>query len=306
MCSLCIAGSPRVKYPIDEALPVAFFFRLPRSRCLCGELLRRILTVRSSNFSFPSASARVVSLIGENSLLGVSKEILLDGRVNFLRRHFAVVNGDSLQLEQISFLRGFCRTVQIFGFFSHVVERSEKDCELWESTSVWRERKRERVGGSLCAAVSSIQTTLRTGTHGPVALPLTVVPPSFPSLSHSALPLLFCFPSLESFFSPRISFLTFNFNRSRRKIEVTHPSSHLYPHYCCFFSRVFSFSGTVFLHRCGRVDDTPGRELEMELLVISLSLWILQCRLARADSIIHIGKAPGATSRTDRKNESLI
>lgn len=24
MCSLCIAGSPRVKYPIDEALPVAF------------------------------------------------------------------------------------------------------------------------------------------------------------------------------------------------------------------------------------------------------------------------------------------
>uniref|UniRef100_A0A672NB84 Glutamate receptor n=1 Tax=Sinocyclocheilus grahami TaxID=75366 RepID=A0A672NB84_SINGR len=29
--------------------------------------------------------------------------------------------------------------------------------------------------------------------------------------------------------------------------------------------------------------------MEMELLVISLSLWILQCRSARADSIIHIG-----------------
>ncbi|KAI2654367.1 Glutamate receptor ionotropic, delta-1 [Labeo rohita] len=28
----------------------------------------------------------------------------------------------------------------------------------------------------------------------------------------------------------------------------------------------------------------------MELLVISLSLWILQCRSVRADSIIHIGK----------------
>ena len=30
----------------------------------------------------------------------------------------------------------------------------------------------------------------------------------------------------------------------------------------------------------------------MELLVVCLSLWMLQCRSARADSIIHIGKGP--------------
>ena len=30
----------------------------------------------------------------------------------------------------------------------------------------------------------------------------------------------------------------------------------------------------------------------MELLLISISLWILQCNLVQADSIIHIGKEP--------------
>ena len=38
------------------------------------------------------------------------------------------------------------------------------------------------------------------------------------------------------------------------------------------------------------LDEPPRRNPEMELLLICLSLWILQCNSAKADSIIHIGK----------------
>lgn len=40
------------------------------------------------------------------------------------------------------------------------------------------------------------------------------------------------------------------------------------------------------------LDEPPRWNPEMELLLICLSLWILQCNSARADSIIHIGKRP--------------
>lgn len=41
------------------------------------------------------------------------------------------------------------------------------------------------------------------------------------------------------------------------------------------------------------MDEPPCRKTNpaMELLLMCLSLWILQCNSARADSIIHIGKA---------------
>jgi len=85
-----------------------------------------------------------------------------------------------------------------------------------------REREREREGAreiereggergddSLCVAVSSIQTTVRAGARGPVALPLTVVPPSFPLLSYPSfsafLPLRAFFPHAKYPFSLSIS-----------------------------------------------------------------------------------------------------
>ncbi len=52
----------------------------------------------------------------------------------------------------------FYRTVPIFRFFGHMVERNAKDCELWERECEWgrergreREREREGEGGSLSA-----------------------------------------------------------------------------------------------------------------------------------------------------------
>jgi len=82
------------------------------------------------------------------------------------------------------------------------------------SITWWSETQIEREGGergddSLCVAVSSIQTTVRAGARGPVALPLTVVPPSFPLLSYPSfsafLPLRASFPHAKYPFSLSIS-----------------------------------------------------------------------------------------------------
>lgn len=70
-----------------------------------------------------------------------------------------------------------------------------------------------------------------------------------------------------------------------------------------FWSDYFSFLFFVFFFSLGapfgqyrtaeqRLDEPPCWNPEMELLLICLSLWILQCNSARADSIIHIGKRP--------------
>lgn len=73
-------------------------------------------------------------------------------------------------------------------------------------------------------------------------------------------------------------------------------------HHLLLFSFPFSLVAPFGQYRTAKpsLDEPPRWNPEMELLLICLSLWILQCNSAKADSIIHIGKL-----QTEQKHAQL-